>query len=54
METLVKPIDDAELMIDYVLSAMATRLKIEHNLPTRAALNTIIDSILDYKLEMQK
>ena len=52
METLKDPVDHAELMIDFVLSAVATRRTNEHNLPTRDALGAVIDSILDYKLEM--
>ena len=51
METLDTPVDEVELFIEYVLSAVATRRNIEHNLPTRAALDVLIDSILDYKLE---
>ena len=54
METLDTPVDEVELMIEYVLSAVATRRTIEHNLPTRDALGVVIDSILDYKLETQK
>ena len=39
-----------DVVLDHVLSAMATHLKTEHNLPNRAAFNVIIDSLLDDKL----
>jgi len=41
-------------VLDHVLSAMATHLKTEHNLPNRAAINVVIDSLLDDKLAKRK
>lgn len=38
-------------IIDNILAAIATRLHYEHHLATRAALNVVVDSILDSKLE---